>query len=105
MDDDRGGFDPLQIAYQVEIAQTFPYGLLHFGHDSEWREVASFARIRKITGNAELERALAIGGRIFLPQPRPCQLFPKLLDPGCQLTPIELHLECAPVLACQRRRT
>src|SRR6267143_3891188 len=96
MDHNRGGFDPLQVADQVEIPQTFPYGLLHFAHDSERREVASLARIRKVTGDAKLERALAICRRILLPQPRSPQLLPLLLDLGALLPAIELRLECAP---------
>src|ERR1700730_9185340 len=105
MDDDRGGFDALQVADQVETSQTIPYRLLHSSDDSEGCEVAGFARIRKITCEAELESALAIRARILLPQPRPCQLFPRLLDLRCLLPAIELCLECSPVFERQRRRT
>ena len=65
MYDYRRGFDAVQVSDEVEIPQTFPYGLLHPGDYPEGREVSRFARIRKIPRDSQLEDTLPVRGRSF----------------------------------------
>jgi hypothetical protein len=66
MYDYRGDFDPRQLPDEVEIAETFPDGLLYAADHPEWRQICCVARVGEIAGDSELESALSIRLRIAL---------------------------------------
>ena len=80
MNDDRGDFDALQVPDEVEISQAFPYRLLHPADDPEGCQIPRFAWIREVTGDAELECALPVCGRILLLEPDAASSSRMLLD-------------------------
>src|SRR5688572_63945 len=104
MNDDRGDFDALQVPDEVEISQTFPYGLLYPCDYAEGGEVARLAWIGEIASDAQLERALSICRRILLLDPRYRELLAQPLDLRPLLPASELLFELAPVVPRQRRR-
>src|SRR5687768_4377411 len=104
MNDDRGDFDAPQVPDEVEISQTFPYGLLYPCDYPEGGEVAHLAWIGEIAGDPQLERALSICRRILLLESRHGELLAQPLDLRTLLPASELLLELAPVLPRQRRR-
>src|SRR4026207_740349 len=104
MNDLRRDSDTFQVPDEVEIPQTFPYGLLHPSDYPEGGKVTRFPRIREVACDPQLESALPVSGRISLLESRRLELCPQHVDLGALLAAIELGLELAPIRERQRRR-
>src|ERR1700722_18884158 len=93
-----------EIAGQVEVAEAVPDRLLHASRHAKRREIRGAIRVREITGDAELEAALAEGVGITLTEARGGEFVAHGLNRGPLLTPGELGLELRAIRPRRRRR-